>query len=266
LFPKVDFRDAKASIELWTREIISDMKKYYSFQNLFIANINSVDNFFIEEKIDFITMSSLEYIINNNKLKSLNPVMISSSENDMIGVEYIILVHKGNNISSLGNLENQTIAFVDDYSNAIPQIWLDVLLKSKRLPLSSKFFKSIEISNNSNQAILKTFFKQVQACVVPKILYEASMELNPQISRDLIVLEQSKPFIVGVMCVHNKVENDLKVDIIQSAKNVLASEKGRQFAIFFRSGELIDFKTEHLDNVNKLVADAIKFNINLNRD
>lgn len=264
LFPKVDLRDAKGSIELWTREIAADLKKFYSFNNIFVKSISSVENSFIEQEIDFITMSAMEYIVNYEKLRSLSPIIVAA-ENGKVGVEYLILVHKENNFNSLSDLENQTITFIDDYSNAIPQVWLDVILKTNSLSISSTFFKKIEVSKNANQAILKTFFKQVGACIVPKLLYESTVELNPQIANDLVILKQSEPFIVGILCSHNKLDNDLNMDVIQSAKNVLQSTKGKQFAIFFRTSELTDFKSEHIENLRKLVNNAEKFNIKLNR-
>jgi len=264
LFPKVDLRDAKGSIELWTREIAADMKVSYSFSNEFIQGISTVDNDYIDQEIDLIVLSALEYLVNYEKLKNLSPIIVAA-ENGKVGVEYLILVHKENNFNSLSDLENNTITFVDEYSSAIPQVWLDVILKTNGLAISNTFFKKIEVSKNTNQAILKTFFKQVGACVVPKNLYESSVEINPQLAKDLVILKQSELFIVGVLCSHNKLNKDLKVDVIQSAKKILQSIKGRQFAIFFRTGELADFKSEHIESLRMLVNNAEKYNINLNR-
>ena len=81
----------------------------------------------------------------------------------------------------------------------------------------------------------------------------------------MIILKQSEPLIVGVLCSHNKIDEEVRIDMIQSAKKVLGSKKGKQFAIFFRTGELIDFKSEHIENLRKLVNNAEKFNIKLNR-
>ena len=264
LFPKVDLRDAKGSIELWTREIAADMKISYSFNNEFIQGVSTVDKTYIDQEIDLIVMSALEYLMNYKKLRSLNPIILTADKG-VIGVEYLILTHKENNINSIRDLENKSISFIDDYSNAIPQIWLDVILKKNKLPLSSKFFKNIVISKNANQAILKTFFKQVEACIVPKNLYEYSVEINPQLASNLVILEQSEPYIVGVFCANRKIDDDLKNDLIQSALNALENAKGKQFSIFFRVGEIIEYKSEHIESLRKLVDDAVRYNISLDR-
>jgi len=265
LFPKVNLRDAKGSIELWTRELAADMKIAYSFNNEFIKGISTVEDEYIDKDIDLIVMSALEYLMNYKKLRSLNPIVITADKG-VIGVEYLILTHKENNVKAISDLKNRSISFIDDYSNAIPQIWLDVILKKNKLPLSSKFFKNIVVSINANQAILKTFFKQVEACIVPKNLYEYSVEINPQLDNDLVILEQSDPYIVGVFCANKKMDDDFRRNLIQSAIKALENTKGKQFSLFFRVGEVIEYKSEHIKSLKKLLADAVRYNINLDRN
>ncbi|MBT8387310.1 MAG: phosphate/phosphite/phosphonate ABC transporter substrate-binding protein [Ignavibacteria bacterium] len=264
LFPKVNSHDAKASIKLWTKEMISDLREDYFVNNIFVKGIATLDNSFIQQEIDFIIMSALEYIVNYDKLGNLNPIVVSTL-NGIIGVEYLILSHKDNNFISLNDLKNQKIALVDDYSNAIPQVWLDVILKTNKLSIASEYFKEILLSNNTNQAILKTFFKQVGACIVPKNLYESSLELNPQLASELVILEQSEPFLLGVFCSHKKVDNELTTNVTQFAKEVQKNTKGKQFTLFFRIGDIIEYKSKHIENVRKLVDDAERYNIKLNR-
>ncbi|MDH3268192.1 MAG: phosphate/phosphite/phosphonate ABC transporter substrate-binding protein [Ignavibacteria bacterium] len=263
IFPKVDFHDAVASIEIWTKELIPEVTKKYSLNNIFIEGLDHVDKKYLDQNVSFIVLSVFEYLYDKEKLENLSPILVSSDEAGIIGIEYVILVNKESNINSLKDLKNKTITFIDDYANAIPRLWLDVLLKSEGLSLSNKFFKQIQTSANANQAILKTYFKQVDACVVPKKLLKTSIELNPQLESNLFFLKQSLPLAAGVFCVNKNINESTRKEFIKTAKIAANTERGKQIALFFRSNELIDYKAEYFDNIKSLIEQAQKFKINI---
>lgn len=263
IFPKVDFRDAVASIEIWTKELLPQVTKKYSANNIFIEGLDYVDKKYIDQNVDFIVLSVFEYVYNHEKINNLIPILVSSDDAGIIGIEYVILVNKGNNINSLKDLKDKTITFIDDYANSIPRLWLDVLLKSEGLPLSNKFFTQIQTNSNANQAIVKTFFKQVDACIVPMKLLKTSIELNPQLESNLIILKQSLPLAAGVFCVNKNINENTRKEFIKTSKLAANTERGKQIALFFRSNELIDYKPEYFDNIKSLIEAAQKFKIKI---
>jgi len=263
IFPNVDYRDAVASIEIWTKELLPEVTSKYSLNNIFIDGVDNVDRKFIDQNVSFMVLSAFEFVHNQEKLNNLIPILVSSDDKGIIGIEYIILVHNKSNINSLKDLRNKTITFVDDYSNAIPRLWLNVLLKSEGLGLANKFFKKVIITPNANQAILKTFFQQVDACIIPEKLLETSIELNPQLESNLVILKQSLPYTAGVFCVNKKIKGSTRADFLKSAKIATETERGKQIALFFRSKDIIDFKAEYFDTIKSLIEQAKKLNIKI---
>jgi ABC-type phosphate/phosphonate transport system substrate-binding protein len=263
ILPKVDYRDARASIEVWSKEILSDIYSEYSLNNIFIEGIDQVDEKFINEKPSFIILTALEYLTNREKLKNLIPTLLSSDDDGLVGIEYVLLVHKNSKINSLKDLKNKIVSFVDDYSNAIPHLWLDVQLKNEGLPTSDKFLKQVIIASTANQAILKTFFQQIDACIVPNKLLSTIFILNPQLESDLIVIRKSEPFIAGVVCINKLVSTNMRKNFVESAKIALKTDRGKQIALFFRTKELQDFKDIYLDNIKDLINQAEYFNIQI---
>ena len=239
ILPHVDFRDAAASIEIWTKELLSEIYTEYSLNNIFVDGIDQIDEKFINDKTSFIILTALEYLTNKEKLKNVTPTLLSSDDDGIVGIEYVVLVNKNSNINSLVDLKHKTISFVDDYSNALPRLWFDVLLKSEGLPVSDRFFKQIHTSLNANQAVLKTFFKQIDACLVPKKLLKTIFVLNPQLESDLVILRQSEPFIAGVFCTNKKVSESIRKDFIKSARVAMDTDRGKQISLFFRTKEII---------------------------
>jgi ABC-type phosphate/phosphonate transport system substrate-binding protein len=263
ILPKVDYRDAMASLEIWTKEILREIYSEYSLNNIFIESIDQVDEKYIKDKASFVILTAIEYLTNQEKMKYVTPTLLSSDDDGLVGIEYALLVHKNKGINSLKDLKNKTISFVDDYSNAAPQLWLDVQLLNEGFSTSDNFFKDVFTSSNANQAILKTFFGQIDACLVPKKLLNTTYILNPQLESDLKILQQSKPFIAGVFCTNNKVGESIKKDIIKSARIALNTDRGKQIALFFRTREIHEFKGEYLDNIKYLIHQANSLNIKI---
>lgn len=263
ILPKVDYRDAIASIEIWNKEILADNYSEYSLNNIFIESIDQVDEKYIIDKASFVILTAIEYLTNHEKMKNVTPALLSFDDDGLVGIEYVLLIHKNKGINSLKDLKNKTISFVDDYSNAAPHLWLDVQLLNEGLSTSDKFFKDVFTSSNANQAILKTFFGQIDACLVPNKLLNTTYILNPQLESDLKILQQSKPFIAGVFCTNNKVSESIKKDIIKSARIALNTDRGKQTALFFRTGELHEFKVEYLDNIKYLIHQVNNLNIKI---
>ena len=261
IFPNVDFRDAAASIEIWTKTLMSEINPKFSFANVFIEGIDQADEKLINENASFLILTAIEYLTNREKLKSMVPTLLSSDDEGTIGIQYILIVNRSSNINSLRDLENKTISFVDDYQNALPHLWLDVLLKREGLSLADEFFKEVFIAQSANQAILRTFFGQIDACIVPKKLLNTSFVLNPQLEFNLIIVKESEPFIAGVFCANKNLSDSVIRDFIKSAKAAIKTDKGKQVALFFRTKEIHDFQATYLDNMKNLIEQAISFNL-----
>lgn len=263
ILPRVDYRDAIASIEVWSKEILKEIYSEYSLNNVFIESIDEVDDKYINDKASFVILTAIEYLTNQEKLKNITPTLLSSDDDGLVGIEYVLLVHKKSGINSIEDLKNKIVSFVDDYSNAVPYLWLNVLLKSEGFTSSDKFFKQILTSSTANQAVLKTFFGQIDACIVPKKLLSTTFILNPQLEQDLKILQQSEAFIAGIFCVNEKVANSIRKDFINSARVAMNTERGKQIALFFRTRDLHEFKIQYLDNIKNLINQAKNLNIKI---
>jgi len=263
IFPNIDFRDAVASIEIWTKTLMSEINPKFSFTNVFIEGIDRVDEQLINEDASFLILTAIEYLTNREKLKNMVPALLSSDDEGTIGIQYILIVHRNSKINSLRDLKNKTISFVDDYQNELPHLWVNVLLKSEGLPLADEFFKDIYIAQNANQALLRTFFGQIDVCVVPHKLLNTSFVLNPQLESALAIIKQSEPFIAGVFCANKNLSDGIIRDFIKSAKTAIKKDKGKQVALFFRTKEIHDFQSKYLDNMKNLIEQANSFNIKL---
>ena len=99
------------------------------------------------------------------------------------------------------------------------------------------------------------FFGQVDACLVSRNSYNISAELNPQLGRQLRVLEQSPGFVTGIIAVRKGLEKANRDAIMKILTEMYTDPKGKQIMTLFRINRLVPFMPEHIVSVTKVIRE-----------
>lgn len=142
-----------------------------------------------DEKVTAFFADAVQFVALKNELNPQNSYMTMTG--DSLRPVYQIIVNKDNNLVTLAQLKDKTIAI--PYGHAVGKLFMDVELLKKGLPVSSSFFKSIVNTNQSNSAIIDLYFNKVDAAVVTDFSLENAFELNPQLKNKLTVIKSSQP-------------------------------------------------------------------------
>jgi phosphonate transport system substrate-binding protein len=220
-------------------------------------NTEDLLNNYAKENIAVITLSPVEYLAYKSKL-SLNPVLVSSGENNVLE-NYIILVRKDDNIDKINNLEDKQIGMLPKESNPSPGMWLDVYLNENKITPKEKFFSKILIGKTESQLIMSVFFGQLNACLVSKSSFETMIELNPQIKNQIKVLKTSPGFLTSVASFTTKFKKSKDSESLLS--HLLTLDKypaGKQLFALTKTTKIVLFKDEYLDNIKILISEYNK--------
>ena len=250
----VDPRDAEAALRVWVTELAAQ----YDFQ-VDIKLYKSVDVLvadFTSGKLDFITLSSIDYLRMARVVKVKPDV--TQFRNGKATVKYVVLT--GNEIKKKGlpALRNKKLAIAK--RNQLGQAYLDVYLVQNKLPVSEHFFAAVQEKNKDSQAILDTFFGQTDACLVTEAAFKTMQELNPQVGSKLHILAESPDLIASV----GIFRSDYPVDLKQRALKGMSSdyvhhERGRQIILLFNVEKMELISDDQLNSVQKLMADYNRF-------
>ncbi len=171
-----------------------------------------------------------------------------------VEVEYILLVRKDSGIITIADLRGKKIAlFAAGEPFRLVDIWCDVLLAENGLEAKESFFGSIKKVDKASQGILPVFFKQVDGAIVPRSFLEMSIELNPQLGKQLTVLAASPRLVPGLICIRKSFDPLLKADYVAKAVELHEEPGSRQTFIIFRVNRLMPWKDSYLENVRKLL-------------
>jgi len=118
-------------------------------------------------------------------------------------------------------------------------------------------YKAVESANylvtkNSQQSILKLYFKRADIALVDRGSFLVASELNPSINRELKILK-SIPLILGTVAyIRKDMSPKLHAKIISMAQKINTSPRGKQLMKMFRADKMDESSVSELDSVYAL--------------
>lgn len=120
----------------------------------------------------------------------LNPTKVDA------GIEYLLLlVLKGQSLSTIRQKGERFLILEAGANGVLSKIWLDTLLHNSGYAQIDQFFTKIKQVGKSSRAVLPVFFKQADACVVTRQALKMIQELNPQIGKQVTLIDQSEGLV-----------------------------------------------------------------------
>jgi phosphonate transport system substrate-binding protein len=256
LFSGVDLSDAQAALKVWVKEIVKTYH-YNDGYNLKAKIYNQFDELKNERKQDslaVIILNTLDYLDFSEKI-DLDPALVMSTRGDIFE-QYYILVKKTDRYKNVKDLKGANIGLLSAKNYNASKIWLDVTLAKENIPARSRFFNKIITSDKESQLILNLFFGHLDACVVSKGSFLLMKELNPQVGDNLISIQTSPGYLVGLICyIKNSVSEPDKNLFYSNVVHIHELNSGKQLLSLIKIDKLVAFKKEYLNSFKDLMKE-----------
>ncbi|MBK7104873.1 MAG: PhnD/SsuA/transferrin family substrate-binding protein [Ignavibacteriae bacterium] len=249
LFNDVDIRDAEAAIKMWGNELLKNMHSTITPETQIFENSADLVSAINKNQVDLIALPTLDFLEIRNKA-NIEPNLITSI-NGKHGYDFIVVVRKDKNIKKLQDLKNAIVNIPTKITGNLTKMWLTVFLHEKKINIDN-FFKEIKEYDKPSQALLPVFFNQADVCVIPSMSYNTMLELNPQLKKELVIIETSPILVNGLMCLNKSIEPDLKKSLLQAASKLGKTPSGKQILNLFKSEDVIIFEEKHIKEIQIL--------------
>ena len=101
--------------------------------------------------------------------------------------------------------------------------------------------------------VLLIFFKKADVCLVGYNAFKTMVELNPQIGKELKILQMSPPLIKGITCIRKSFYKWAKPDVIHVLSSLPETAAGRQVLTLFGQSRVVPFKEKDILSIQELV-------------
>lgn len=249
------FQNSKPEdVEAATRIMVSKLKSKSNLEeDVEIVVCNSEEEIIknLNEEFDFIYLSPVETMRFKDKYK-LEPTLVTMTKQSYGDIFYLI-TNKKDNKKDIKSLKDGIIYILSKTQGQTPSIWLDKILRDKKLPNKEKFFKKIIYDFKSTNVVLPVFFKKASAAIVTSAAFELLCELNPQIKKEAEVIQTSKPILSGIFCFDLKNKNEKRKKFVADYLIGLHTDSyGKQITELYMVDKIVLFKESYWDNFLEL--------------
>ena len=175
----------------------------------------------------------------------------------------LLLVRASSDIKSVKDLKKKNISLFSFLTDelSIPTIWFKTVVSRNNENFKKDYLPYIEKVDKSSKAISNLFFRKIDAAVVPEKEFNISKELNPQIGRQLRIVEASDQILYSIICYTDKLKQHKNVsldEIVTNFCNMNNSSMGKQFLQMFRIDQFVPFKDDYLVETEKMYKEYYK--------
>lgn len=204
-----------------------------------------------KSNFDFALFSVSDFI-RLQKKTNLIPVLVNQTQGNY-GYVYYLISRKDRGFDDIKKLANCNLRILARNDGQTPSIWLEKLLRDRKLPKKEKFFKQISFDFVPTNVILPVFFKKMDAAIVTKASFELMCELNPMLSRELKVLAVSPTLLFGILCFDSRNTDKEREQFIYNILTTMHNDvDGQQFLNLFSLDKMIPYKEIYLTNFMEL--------------
>jgi ABC-type phosphate/phosphonate transport system substrate-binding protein len=246
-------KDIKAAVSVLIQKIT--WKSFDKSEAQYYDNISEMAAALKSGKIQ-VMCGAPEEFMKLRALTPLDPILITASGSGN-ETELLLLVRKDSGIRSLLDLKNKSIVMPARNTSVdnMFQVWIETLLMRAGYSSSETFFSSLKENRSTSRGIMTVFFRQADACVVTRQLFNLSTELNPQIGRELVPIARINKLSQGIISVDRRLPVNLREKIKQAFLAVTESPEGKQLLMFFQISRMIPFRPEYLTATEALFTE-----------
>jgi phosphonate transport system substrate-binding protein len=250
VFPDIDNNDVRAAMEIWAKELCRSAGISAARVTIYrdpAEWLSAVQ----QGELHIITITAMEYQRNWGK-SQLIPSYISANKTG-VNMDQLIIVNRKSGIRSVNELRGRSFAILSTLKYEAPLLWLEKVLK-KTGNNRNTFFHQVKEFPKASQALMATFFGQVDGCLVSRGAYEICKTLNPQLGKDLLIVAESKSLMGEITCVPANISDSLKAAMTRAALHLHENSVGKQVLTLFQTDRVVMFKNSDIEGIAELLA------------
>ncbi|MCG7929494.1 MAG: phosphate/phosphite/phosphonate ABC transporter substrate-binding protein [Candidatus Thiodiazotropha weberae] len=242
----ISVADAKIAFALVLNDVLKESGEFVALD--VFQNKLEVEKKLLKGDLDAVFTNTLQYLELEEHLNSNGTYIIQHGPN--IKPKFYLITKRNAGRDSLDELRGKKISIPKGY--AVGNMFLDVLLMRQNHPVSKRFFSEIREASDSNSSLVNLFFGKVDAALVTDFSYEVACELNPQMRKQLTIIQVSEPLIHQVVAVRDDFSQS-KLDKIEPYfLNTQRSPNLAQSMSLFRISAIKKLTGNYLTEVRKL--------------
>lgn len=223
--------DARLAFELWIQEIAQNEKLHLAVN--YYETPEATLKAFEAHAFDLFSINPWFYLREHRTVEPYSKAFWKIQIADTPYEEMLVVVRADSGIEGAGQLRGKRVATREN--NYLGRLFFDRwMLESVRHGYAGYVLEMAE-TERYNTALLKTYFKNVEACILPAYAFEVAKEMNPSLSGSLKVIARSPQIFPPMIIVAHREMPDAMIAIYEhNAMNLDKTQRGRQILELYK--------------------------------
>ncbi len=244
---------ARAAIKAWAAELRRNRGIFGPTETFLFHDLEAIVRAVQGKEADLLILLTSEYIELKDRI-GLEP-RFAPHRAGKVTDEVLLLVHRQSGIRTLAGLRGKDLLILNDARGSLGRNWLETHVMSLGVLELDDFFGAVENTTRYSRTVLPIFFRQADVCLVPRVGFNTMTELNPQLGKDLQVLDASPSALPSVLCIRPDFRVDLKEALIDALSTLHEEPRGQQILMMFKVDGLVPFQVEFLGAAQQILTD-----------
>ncbi len=233
MFFEVNENDAKAAVKVWGRAFTKAQNIPTDPEPFVYDQFSAIQQSLANRQVDAVGLSLTEFEQLNRQIE-LDPIFVTYVAGKPTE-QYLLLARRDGPIKTLADLHGRTLRLQTNLRATLAPMWLDVALVQHGHPIASLHASKITSESKLTKVVLPVFFRQSDACLVTRTGFETMSELNPQIGKQLAVVDSSPEFVPAIFALRADYQPTFRARIIEGLRHLHESPGGQQILNIFQS-------------------------------
>lgn len=246
----VSAADARAAAVLWAEGIASAVGLYRSVDGAIFNSLDEAVRAVNEGRTEILVLSSPEYLEAEKRL-ACHPAMAYEIMGE-VTQEFVLVAKRGRSALAPGGAS--VAMFLQNPKAELSHIWADTYFHETGVPRGLNAFASVRPMDRKGRATMAVFFGQADYAIDTRSAFASTVELNPQVGRDLEVVAHSDALLPGLVCLSDRMSAELRRRYIEAAVHMHDQVRYRQSMIVMRVSRIVAWEARYLDTTRALLA------------
>ncbi len=250
----VSATDARAAARVWADGISGDVGLFHASEAAAISTVEEGAQALAADKMDLLVLSAFEYLSAEKSLQC-RPGFVYEIMGEAMQ-EFVLVGRKNTAVPAHPSDKSIAVFSTNRQIDTLPTVWADTYFRDTGRPAGLKAFGQVRPIDRRGRATMAVFFGQADFGIDALSAFTGTIELNPQVGKDLAILARSAPLLPGLVCLNSHMAPALRERYIERATHIHEQTRYRQALTIMRVTRLIPWDPRYLDSARALLAKA----------
>lgn len=239
--------DARAASMVWAEGISGALGLFKTAEATIFATVDDAVRAIADGHSQMAVITGREYVEVERRI-ACTPAMVYEVQGQV--TQQFVLLTRGRGAPKAPPQASITVYAPQELST----LWADLHFREHGQAVGLAAFPQVRKVDKRGRATTAVFFGQSDYGVDLRSAYDAAVELNPQVGRDVTILAQSPELLPGLVCVANAMPAAQRQRFVERATHLHEQVRYQQSLMLMRLTRLVPWAPEMLDTTRALLA------------